>query len=79
MTTFVNVFLIILNIVSFIVTVLFAIFGLYEQIMGATDAEKMLEKLHIPLSYRQVLIIGTVSVFIMIFTYLLRTKFFGKM
>ena len=79
MTTFVNVFLIILNIVSFIITLLFAIFGLYEQIMGAADAEKMLEKLHIPLSYRQVLIIGTVSVFIMIFTYLLRTKFFGKM
>lgn len=51
MTAFINTILLIVNIISFIATVLFAIFGVYEQIMGPAGAEKLLKKLHIPLSY----------------------------
>ena len=45
---FADKFLLIINILSLIATVLFAIFGVYEIIMGPADAEKMLKKLHIP-------------------------------
>ena len=45
MTAFINTILLIVNIISFAATVLFAILGLYEQIMGPADVEKLLEKL----------------------------------
>ena len=44
MTAFINTILLIVNIISFAATVLFAIFGVYEQIMGPADAEKLLKK-----------------------------------
>ena len=52
---------IIINILSFIVLIPFFTFGVYEVIMGPDDAKKMLNKLHIPLSYKQILIIGFIS------------------
>lgn len=60
---FADKFLLIINILSLIATVLFAIFGVYEIIMGPADAEKMLKKLHIPLNYNRTLIIGVDSDF----------------
>jgi len=77
MTGFVNKTLLIINIVSFAITILFGIFGIYEQIMGPADAEKLLKKLHIPLSYNQALIIGFVCLGIMCITYTLRAKLAG--
>ena len=74
-----NILLLILNIISFAATVLFAIFGIYEQIMGPADAEKLLKKLHIPLSYNQALIIGFVCLALMIVSYILRAKLSGKL
>lgn len=44
MMAFVNMTLLIVNIVSFAATVLFGLFGIYEQIMGPADAEKLLKK-----------------------------------
>lgn len=79
MTAFVNIVLIIVNGVSFAITVLFGLFGIYEQIMGPADAERLLEKLHIPLSYKQVLFVGFVCVGLMIITYILRAKLTGKL
>ena len=78
MTAFINTILLIVNIISFAATVLFAIFGIYEQIMGPADAEKLLSKLHIPLSYNQVLIIGFVCLALMIVCYILRAKLSGR-
>ena len=79
MTSFINVFLLIINVTSFATTVLFAIFGVYEQIMGPADAEKLLKKLHIPLSYNQALIIGFVCLALMIVSYILRAKLSGRL
>ena len=79
MTAFFNTILLIVNIISFVVTVLFAIFGIYEQIMGPADAENLLKKLHIPLNYNQTLIIGFVCLAIMFITYILRAKLSGKL
>ena len=77
MTAIINTILLIVNIISFAATVLFAIFGVYEQIMGPADAEELLEKLHIPLSYNQALIIGFVCLALMIVSYILRLKLSG--
>ncbi len=79
MTSFTNVFLLIINVTSFAATVLFAIFGIYEQIMGPADAEKLLRKLHITLSYNQTLITGFACLVLMIISYILRAKLSGRL
>lgn len=79
MTTFINIILLIVNVISFVITVLFGVYGIYEQTMGPSDAEKLLKKLHIPLSYNQVLIIGFVCLALIIITYILRAKLSGKL
>ena len=78
MTSFIDSILLVINIISFAVTVLFSIFGIYEQIMGPADAEKLLKKLHIPLTYNQVLIIAFVFLALMIISYILRAKLSGR-
>ena len=72
-------FLLIINVISFAATVLFAIFGIYKQIMGPADAEKLLKKLHIPLSYNQTLVIGFACLALMIISYILRAKLSGRL
>lgn len=79
MKAFINIILLIVNIISFCATVLFAIFGIYEQIMGPTDAEKLLKKFQVPLSYNQVLIIGFVCIVLLIISYILRAKLSGRL
>lgn len=79
MTMLVNIALPVVTIISFVTTILFAIFGIYEQIMGPADAEKLLKKLHIPLSYNQVLIIGFISLVLMIISNILLAKLSGRL
>ncbi len=79
MAALINTVLLIVNIISFIVIVLFAPFGIYEQIMGPADAEKLLKKLHFSLSYNQVLIIWFVCLALMIICYVLREKLSGRL
>ena len=74
MKTFFNRILLIVNICSFIITVLFVIFSLYVEIVGPVIAEKLLQKLHIPLSYNQMLVVGFVAVVIMLISLNLRGK-----
>lgn len=50
----------VVNIISFVISVAFMIFYIYEQIRGTDNAKQLLKKLHIPLSYKTVLIIGYV-------------------
>ena len=78
MKTLINMVLLFVHIVSLILSILFGAFGIYEQIMGPAAAEKLLEKLHIPLSYNGALIVGLVCCFIMCVTYVLRNKLSGK-
>lgn len=70
MTELIDAILLVVHIVSFVVTVLFAIFGVYEQIMGPADAEKLLKKLRVPLRYKQVLILGFVCLALTIIGFL---------
>lgn len=64
--------LLIINVISFALTVVFGIFGIYEQIMGPSDAKKLLNRLKIPLSYNQTLLIGFICVVVMIISYIIR-------
>jgi len=79
MIAFVNIILLVVNIISFIIVLLFSVFGIYEQIMGPADSEKMLQKLHIPLNYHQTLILGFVSLIVMLVCYTLRAKLSGDL
>ena len=70
----VSIILLVVNINSLGVVVLFSIFGVFELIFGPADAEKLLERLHIPLNYKQMLIIGFTCLAVMFVTYFLRVK-----
>ena len=48
MTALIDTILLIVNIISFVGTVLLIPFGIYDQIMGPANSEKLLKKLHIP-------------------------------
>ena len=65
MMAFIKVIVLIVNIISLVSTVLFLIWGLYEEIVGPAGAEKLLKKLHIPLNCNQMLIAGIASVVLM--------------
>lgn len=77
MISFMDTVLLIVSIISTIITVPFALFGIYEFIMGSDDARRLLRELHIPLSYKQTLVIGFVNLAIMIIAYGLRAKLAG--
>ena len=68
-----------ISIISFSIVVIFGVFGVYEQIMGPADAEKLLKRLRFPLSYNQVLLVGFISLGIMFISHLVRMKLSGKM
>ena len=69
----------IVSIISYSATALFALFGIYELIMGPADAEKLLKKLHIPLTYNQTLIMGFIFVILAIAWYIIKAKLTGKL
>ena len=79
MTAFVNTVLLILEIISLIFTSIFAILGIYDYIVGPAGIQKLFEKLHIPLSYNQFLIIGLVCMAVMFTTHFIRKKLSGMM
>ena len=68
----------ILIIISLIISAVFIVFGIYDQIMGPAATERLLEKLHIPLNYNQVVIIEFIWIAILIVSYILKVKFFRK-
>lgn len=79
MSNFVRVLLHSVNIVSFIFSLVFAIFGLYEDIMGPKDAEKLLKRIGFPLNYNQVLIVGFICYAILAISYILRVWLSGNL
>ena len=79
MKLFINIIMQIVSIISYSATALFALFGIYELIMGPADAEKLLKNLHIPLTYNQTLIIGFIFVILAIAGYIIKAKLIGKL
>lgn len=68
MNNIIKMILMFINGVTSFGVVVFLVFGIYEAIMGPQDAEKLLKKLKIEISYRQVLVIGLSCVAIMVVT-----------
>ena len=78
MKSFVESFLLVANIISFIGVVAFCLFGLYEYIMGPIDAKKLIQKLNVPLSYNKVLLVGFICVGLTIVLFIVRLALFGE-
>lgn len=79
MKIFVKIVLSIINIFLFAIVILFLILGVCDQILGPASVEKLLNRMNIPFSYNQVFIMGFVCTVLMVITYILSKKIFGKM
>lgn len=76
MKEFLNIILSIINIVSFVLVLLFGTSGIIYELFGPANYEKILRKLKIPWSFERIWLFMFVCLIIMIITYILRKKFF---
>lgn len=76
MRGFINTILLIINIISFILVLLFGASGIIYELTGPANYEKMLQNLKIPWSFECVWLFMFVCLTILIITYILRKKFF---
>ena len=71
-----SIILLIINIISFVLVLLFGASGIIDELFGHANYEKMLQKLKIPWSYERIWVFMFVCLIILIVTYVLRKKFF---
>lgn len=71
-----NIILSIINIVSFVLVLLFGASGIIYELFGPANYEKILQKLKIPWSFERIWLFMFVCLIIMIITYILLQKFF---
>lgn len=71
-----RIILLITNIISFALVLLFGVTGIIYELLGAANYEKMLKKLKIPWSFERIWLFMFVCLIILIITYILRKKFF---
>ena len=71
-----RIILLITNIISFVLVLLFGASGIIYELFGPANYEKMLEKLKIPWSFERIWLFVFVFLIILIITYSLRKKFF---
>ena len=76
MREFLNVILLVINIVSFVLVLVFGASGIIYELLGPANYEKILQKLKIPWSFERVWMFMFVCLIILIVTYILRKKFF---
>lgn len=76
MRKFLNIFLLIINIISFVLVLLFGASGIIYELFGPASYEKILQKLKIPWSFERIWLFMFVCLIILIITYILRKKFF---
>lgn len=73
---FLDVALLIVNIVSFIGTLLFVPFGIIEYLLGPDEAMKMLKRFNISCSYRLILTLGFICIGTFLASILIRKIYF---
>jgi len=73
---FLNIILLILNVSSFVLILLFGASGIICELFGPVIYEKLLQKLKIPWSFERIWLFLFVCLIILIITYFLRKKFF---
>lgn len=77
MMGFVKTILLIINIISFILVLVFVAFGVYEQITGPAGLEKLLKRLNVPFSYNQFIFAGIICMAITVVLRIAREKYFN--
>ncbi len=75
---FLNTILLIINIISFVLVLLFGASGIIYELFGPANYEIILQKLKIPWGFECVWLFMFVCLIILIITYILRKKFFNK-
>ena len=78
MITLVKTLLLIVSITAFVFSELSVVFFTIYEIFGYPTVSRLLEWLHIPLSYDQILVVGFICIAIAIITYFVRIKLFRK-
>lgn len=73
---FLNIILLIINIISFVFVSLFGASGIIYELFGPANYEKILQKFLIPWSFERIWLFMFVCLIIFIITYILRKKFF---
>jgi len=76
MRNFIKKTLLVINIVSCVLVLVFGIFGILAEILNPPIFERLLTKLKFPLDYNSFLLIAYISCAVLIITYFIRTKFF---
>ena len=71
---FLGTFLLVVNIISFVLMLVFGAFGIYEQIVGPGNFMKLLEFLNINMSYNQFVLVGYICTAVTIITYIALSK-----
>ena len=71
-----NIILLIINIISFVLVLLFGASGIIYELFGAASYEKTLQALKIPGSFEHIWSFMFVCLIILITTYILRKKLF---
>ena len=79
MTDLINTVLFVVNVASTAIAILFGIFAVYEQLAGPEAAQKLLNKLPVPIKYKHVLIIGFICLLLVIVTRMLKPELFGEL
>ena len=72
-----RILLLIINIVSFALVLLFGVTGIIYELSGPASYEKMLEELKIPWSFERIWLFMFICLIVSIIIYILRKKFFG--
>ena len=67
-----NTFLLIINIISFVLVFLFGVSGIIYELFGAANYEKMLAKRNIPFSFERIWLFMFLCLIILIITYIVR-------
>jgi hypothetical protein len=71
-----NIILLIINIISFVLVLLFGASGIIYELFGSASYEKALQALKIPWSFEHIWSFMFVCLIILITTYILRKKLF---
>lgn len=64
--------------IFFILVLAFIAFGIVDELFGPAQANRLLERLNIPLSYSQIIILGLICLVICMTLYYLRRRLFPK-
>ena len=76
MREFIKYTLLVINIVSLVIGLVFVLFDFYCEFFGYIKGDNLLKSLHSPLDHNGVLIVGFICAAIMIISYFIRKKLF---